>query len=402
MCLHANAKLGLAGRLALVRAIDEGISLKGAAAAFSVSPATAHRWWHRWLDGDRQAGALLRSLESAAPLASAARSELQERICDCRRETGWGPRLVAGATGFAHSTVWKVLKRAGISRRRLRSRSPPTATSGPAPATCCTWTPAATPVSCGPATASPATAHSARATGCAPRPGSATTSRTRSSTTTPGSPTSSSTPTKSRDRDRLPRASARLLRRHGISAKRLMTDNGFSYTKNRSLRELLDRHGIRHLTTEPYRPRTNGKVERFHQTMAREWAYGLVYRSHRHRTERCHTGSTTTTTGDHTAQSATRHPSAAFTTSASSPEPACRRTEKAVPHDEAAQESNLPTVGLQRPAGFEGRTGLAQRKGLPGVCAPRRRPPRGTGRAGRARCCSTGKSASCAAPCPPG
>jgi transposase InsO family protein len=70
---------------------------------------------------------------------------------------------------------------------------------------------------------------------------------------------------------------------HGISAKRLMTDNSFSYVKNRSLRELLARHSIRHLTTEPYRPRTNGKVERFHQTMAREWAYGLAYRSHHHR-----------------------------------------------------------------------------------------------------------------------
>ena len=72
---------------------------------------------------------------------------------------------------------------------------------------------------------------------------------------------------------------------HGIVAKRLMTDNGFSYVKNRSLRELLTRHGIRHLTTKPYRPRTNGKVERFHQTMAREWAYGLAYRSHRQRNQ---------------------------------------------------------------------------------------------------------------------
>jgi transposase InsO family protein len=48
--------------------------------------------------------------------------------------------------------------------------------------------------------------------------------------------------------------------------------------------ELLARHGIRHVTT-PYRPRTNGKVERFHQTMAREWAYGLAYRSHRQRNQ---------------------------------------------------------------------------------------------------------------------
>jgi transposase InsO family protein len=73
--------------------------------------------------------------------------------------------------------------------------------------------------------------------------------------------------------------------RHGIRAKRLMSDNAFSYVKNGSLRELLAREGIRHLTTAPYRPRTNGKVERFHQTMAREWAYGVVYRSDRHRNQ---------------------------------------------------------------------------------------------------------------------
>ena len=70
---------------------------------------------------------------------------------------------------------------------------------------------------------------------------------------------------------------------HGITARRVMTDNAFTYIKNRSLHELLATRQIRHLTTQPYRPRTNGKVERFHQTMAREWAYGLAYRTHRHR-----------------------------------------------------------------------------------------------------------------------
>jgi transposase InsO family protein len=64
-----------------------------------------------------------------------------------------------------------------------------------------------------------------------------------------------------------------------------MTDNAFTYVRNRSLHELLARHLIRHLTTEPYRPRTNGKVERFHQTLAREWAYALTYRSHRQRNQ---------------------------------------------------------------------------------------------------------------------
>ena len=55
MYLHANAKLGLAGRLALVRAIEGGLSLRAAAAVFNVSPATAHRWWHRWLEAGEEA-----------------------------------------------------------------------------------------------------------------------------------------------------------------------------------------------------------------------------------------------------------------------------------------------------------------------------------------------------------
>ena len=58
-----------------------------------------------------------------------------------------------------------------------------------------------------------------------------------------------------------------------------MTDNAWVYTKNpRFKRTARRRRRSEHLTTAPYRPRTNGKVERFHQTMAREWAYGLTYR----------------------------------------------------------------------------------------------------------------------------
>src|SRR5258706_5994129 len=133
MSFHRNARLGLAGRLALVRVVEDGLSLKAAAAAFSVSPATAHRWWHRWLDGGRVPQALLdrssrphRSPRQLAP-------ELERAICACRRETGWGPRLVAGATGFAHSTVWRVLWRAGISRRPTAIREPANRYEWPCP-----------------------------------------------------------------------------------------------------------------------------------------------------------------------------------------------------------------------------------------------------------------------------
>jgi hypothetical protein len=46
----------------------------------------------------------------------------QEAICEARRHTGWGPRLVAGRTGHPHSTVWKVLHRHGLSRRPRQPR----------------------------------------------------------------------------------------------------------------------------------------------------------------------------------------------------------------------------------------------------------------------------------------
>ena len=58
---------------------------------------------------------------------------MQEAICACRRKTGWGPRLVAAATGFAHSTVWKVLQRAGISRPARATREPANRYEWPCP-----------------------------------------------------------------------------------------------------------------------------------------------------------------------------------------------------------------------------------------------------------------------------
>ena len=59
-----------------------------------------------------------------------------------------------------------------------------------------------------------------------------------------------------------------------------MTDGACSYRCNCSLRELLTaaRHPA-HIITPPYTPRWNGKVERFHQTMDREWARGQLYRN---------------------------------------------------------------------------------------------------------------------------
>ena len=65
----------------------------------------------------------------------------------------------------------------------------------------------------------------------------------------------------------------------GITPRRLQTDNAWTYTHNNALRELLAREGIRHRTIPPRTPKRNGKIERYQQTLAREWAYGQRYRS---------------------------------------------------------------------------------------------------------------------------
>jgi transposase InsO family protein len=78
---------------------------------------------------------------------------------------------------------------------------------------------------------------------------------------------------------------------------------------------LLEARRIKHLTTQPYRPQTNGKVERFHRTMAREWPTGWPTDLIATETGPCHTGSSTTTRPGPTAHLGAGRRSAAFTTS---------------------------------------------------------------------------------------
>jgi len=70
----------------------------------------------------------------------------------------------------------------------------------------------------------------------------------------------------------------RWFKARGITVERVMTDNGSPYV-SRLFAKALRWLGIRHIRTRPYTPRTNGKAERFIQTLMREWAYAIPYRS---------------------------------------------------------------------------------------------------------------------------
>jgi transposase InsO family protein len=72
------------------------------------------------------------------------------------------------------------------------------------------------------------------------------------------------------------RRAVRWLAALGVPVQRVMTDNGSPYIAH-AFDALCQRLGVRQLRTRPFTPRTNGKAERFIQTMVRQWAYGRVY-----------------------------------------------------------------------------------------------------------------------------
>jgi transposase InsO family protein len=68
----------------------------------------------------------------------------------------------------------------------------------------------------------------------------------------------------------------------GVTVERVMTDNGTGY-RSKVHADAIAQLGIKHLRTRPYRPRTNGKAERFIKTLQVEWAYAASYQTHHHR-----------------------------------------------------------------------------------------------------------------------
>jgi transposase InsO family protein len=71
----------------------------------------------------------------------------------------------------------------------------------------------------------------------------------------------------------------RFYRAHDITVERVLTDNAVAYRNGFDFHRVLDEHGIGHRLIRPYRPQTNGKVERYNRTLLDEWAYASVFNS---------------------------------------------------------------------------------------------------------------------------
>jgi transposase InsO family protein len=255
--------------------IEAGSTLRAAAAARNVAPATAHRWWVRWRDADSEQRASLACLHdrSSRPRRSprVLSATEQDRICEVRERTGWGPRLIASEVGHPHSTVHRTLQRRGCSRRPRAPREAVVRYEWPCPGQLLHMD----------------TKRLQRFE----QPGHAMTGDRTVQTRGAGHEFAHSIVddysrlayTEVLDDERAATVTAFTRRAldwfldHGIVAERLMTDNAWCYVKNRGLRDLLHARAIVHKRTRPYTPKTNGKVERYQQTLGREWEKGLTY-----------------------------------------------------------------------------------------------------------------------------
>ncbi len=274
MRLHQNARTCPASRRLMCERIDAGWALAAAAEAAGVSDRRAREWRRRWEAGDRDLedrSSVAQSLPGKTPV------DVEEAVCALRELRFSGTRI-AEALGMPERTVRAVLARNGLARLpRPDGQQPANRYERPAPGELI---------------------HiDVKKLGRIGRAGHRVNGDRRTRTRGIGwefchvcvDDCTRLAYVEVLEDERTDNVVGFLQRAvawfnaHGIEVQRLMTDNGPAYrsTAHAAIcREL----AIRHLFTQPYRPKTNGKAERFIQTLLREWAYAAAYPTSARRT----------------------------------------------------------------------------------------------------------------------
>ncbi|MFF1675133.1 IS481 family transposase [Streptomyces sp. NPDC058256] len=278
MC-HRNAPLTPTGRLRLAHlVVDEDWPLRRAAERFQVSHTTAKRWADRY----RRLGAAGMHDRSSRPHHQPRRTpaDVEDQVVRLRREHRIGPVRLAARTGIAASTAHRILRRHGLPALAMLDR----------------------------ATGEPVRRYERSRPGelvhidvkklgripdggghkalgrAAGRKNQARTGRGYVYLHTALDDHSRLAYTETLPDERADTCAAFLTRAtvwfaaHGVTVERVLTDNAWAYTKN-TWRDTCHELGIAPRWTRPWRPQTNGKVERFHRTLLDEWAYHQPYTS---------------------------------------------------------------------------------------------------------------------------
>jgi transposase InsO family protein len=291
---HRNAPLSELGRLRLARCVvDDHWPLRRAAERFQVSPTTAARWAGRY----RLCGESAMADRSSRPHRSPGRTptRTERRIIKVRVLRRWGPARIGYLLGLHPSTVHRVLTRYGMAKLRWLDRPTGRVIRRMEPAHCGDMV------------------HvDVKKLGKIPAGGGwrmlGRTAGNRNSRADKSSGVKSKryhplhghhflhTAIDGHSRlayselltdERQDTAAGFWLRANawftqcGMTVRKVLTDNGSCYRSRTFAAALGD---VEHRRTRPYHPQTNGKVERFHRTLADEWAYARLYRSD---AERC-------------------------------------------------------------------------------------------------------------------
>jgi transposase InsO family protein len=251
------------------------MSPQAAAAACGASRATGYRLWHRYLEGG---WAALRD-RPPVPRHQPRRlpHELEQRILQAREYAKAGPLIVAGQLGLPASTVWKVLRRYGVSRLRRPARGPVVRYERSRPGELVHvdikrlgrfWTVGKRVL------------------------GSDVGNRSRHagwqylhlaiddhSRLAYAELRASESPA---DCVAFLRSAVAFYRGHGIRVERVLSDNGNGY-RSFAWRDACAELGVERRYTRARRPQTNGKAEALVKTLLREWAYRFAYPTSAHR-----------------------------------------------------------------------------------------------------------------------
>ena len=272
MHLHRNAKLVPAQRKLLIERVKAGWSVTEAAAAAGVSRQTVYKWLARFKEGGKPALEDRTSRPHRIPVRTPQRSIRRIEQLRRRRQAGWE---ISHATGVPLSTVSKHLKALGLGRiwRLDEELAPPQRYEYPRPG---------------------GMFHIdakklARIDGVGHRIHGDRSRRKRGvgyevvfvciDDHTRLAYAEVAPSESGRYATAFFRRALRWFESLGIRCERLLTDNAKCYAESKVFKALCDDNGIQQRFTRPYTPKTNGKAERFIQTLKRRWAYRHPYRT---------------------------------------------------------------------------------------------------------------------------
>ena len=265
---HRNARLMVHGRRLLVeRVVVEGWSAATAAEAAGVSRAAVYKWVARWR-AESEAGLRDRSSRPTRSPRRLDAAAVEERILLARRRRRWGPHRISFSLGVPRSTAYKVLVRAGCERLADLDRSTGTpiryVRDRPGELVHIDVKKLGRILDGGGWRVHGRSGHHGSGQGY------------------------DKLHIAIDDRTRLAFVQAHLDERgetcaafladaigwfatNGVTVERVMTDNALNSALSREFRDTLDARNVRHLRARPFRPQTNGKVERFNRTLVDEF-----------------------------------------------------------------------------------------------------------------------------------